>query len=122
MTKYGQKIQQSRKEKGLSLRQLGKRLKVSAMFLSDIENGKRMPKPPLDKQIARELDIDFQELHLLDSRNTIQVGEIIERLEEMKISTKFASSISYDVGYGRAAWTANKRIDNLIDDLKSDNE
>jgi transcriptional regulator with XRE-family HTH domain len=37
----GEKMRQIRKDKGYSLRKMAKRLKFSAAYVSDLENGKR---------------------------------------------------------------------------------
>jgi len=58
----GVKVRQFRDEKGLSLKQLAERTKLSISYLSEIEKGKKYPKPEKIVQIAHALDKKFDEL------------------------------------------------------------
>jgi transcriptional regulator with XRE-family HTH domain len=42
-TNFGEYLKQKREEKQISLRELARRLEVSAPFLSDVENNRRAP-------------------------------------------------------------------------------
>ena len=42
-TNFGEYLKQKREEKQISLRELARRLEVSAPFLSDVENNRRTP-------------------------------------------------------------------------------
>lgn len=52
-------MKQARKEKKITLRELGEIINASHCFLSQIENGKRNPSPKLAQKIAKELKIDW---------------------------------------------------------------
>ena len=68
-------IRGSRVEKGLSLRELARQLDRAPSYLSDIENDRRVPAEELLGQIARLLDLDFDDLMALGGR----FGEVMER-------------------------------------------
>lgn len=58
----GQLIQQARKSAGLSQKQLGEKLDLSASMIGQWENDLRNPKPDTLKRIAAALDIDWLSL------------------------------------------------------------
>lgn len=62
----GEKIQRSRKEAGLSQRELGERLKVSQAMIAQYENGKRIPKTETIRKIAYALNVPITELIFTD--------------------------------------------------------
>lgn len=72
MKTLGQKIRELREVKDLSLRELAKRLQVSAPFISDIELGRRYPSDKLFEAIAKELDISVEELRTYDTRPPVE--------------------------------------------------
>ena len=66
---FGTKLRQLREEKNISLRELAKRMGVSAPFLSDIELGRRLPASDKLELLAKELGVHIEELSNLDFRN-----------------------------------------------------
>lgn len=63
METVGQRIRRIREEKGLGLRELGRRADISHSYLSQIENGnKKEPKSYILRALAHELDVDYNEL------------------------------------------------------------
>ena len=72
MKTLGQKIRELRKEKDLSLRELAKRLGVSAAFLSDVELGRRFPSDKVLSGIARVLGTSVEDLRSYDTRPPVQ--------------------------------------------------
>lgn len=58
----GLKLKQFRQRKGYSLKDMAERTNLSISFLSEIEKGKKYPKPEKIMQLARALDISFDEL------------------------------------------------------------
>src|SRR5215831_12730901 len=68
----GQRIRELREERDLSLRELAKKLKVSAAFLSDIELGRRYPSEENLKDLARILGVSFHDLKAHDTRPPIE--------------------------------------------------
>lgn len=58
----GLKVKQYRQKKGYSLKDVAERTGVSISFLSEIEKGKKYPKPEKIMQLARALEITFDDL------------------------------------------------------------
>lgn len=56
----------------MSLRELGKKLSLSAAFLSDVELGRRHPSDKILKGLARVLDTSFEDLKAYDIRPTVE--------------------------------------------------
>lgn len=68
----GQQIRELREKRDLSLRELAKKLGCSAAFLSDIELGRRFPSEASLKDVARILNVPFDELKAHDTRPPIE--------------------------------------------------
>ncbi len=66
---FGTRLRQLREERNISLRDLAKKLRVSAPFLSDIELGRRFPAADKLELLAREIGVPIQEFTDLDFRN-----------------------------------------------------
>ncbi len=71
MKTLGEFIREKREAAGLSLRELARRLEITAPFLSDIELGRRAPAEKNLALIARELAIPFDEIQQYDHRETV---------------------------------------------------
>ncbi len=59
---FGLKLKQFRLKRGFSLKELAAQTNVSISFLSEIEKGKKYPKPEKIMRLAGALDISFDEL------------------------------------------------------------
>jgi transcriptional regulator with XRE-family HTH domain len=68
----GQRIRELREERDLSLRELAKKLGVSAAFLSDIELDRRHPSDRVLVKIAQLLNTSVDELRTLDTRPAVE--------------------------------------------------
>ena len=68
----GQRIRELREQKDFSLRELAKKLEVSAAFLSDIELGRRFPSEKVLLIIAQKLDTTTEELRKYDTRPPVE--------------------------------------------------
>jgi transcriptional regulator with XRE-family HTH domain len=68
----GERIRQLRDERDLSLRELAKKLGCSAAFLSDIELGRRYPAEKNLRDLARILNVSFDELKSHDNRPPVE--------------------------------------------------
>ncbi len=79
MKTFGRRVRELRQNRGLSLRELAKRLEISAPFLSDIELGKRYPSEDILAPMARELGVSPGVLKTYDTRPPV---EDIKRLAE----------------------------------------
>ena len=62
-----------------SLREFARKVEITATFLSDIEKGTRNPSDEVIGKIAKELEIDFDELKKLDNR--VPIKELKELFE-----------------------------------------
>jgi hypothetical protein len=58
----GFKLKQYRLEKGLSLKELANKTQLSISYLSEIEKGKKYPKPEKILQLAEALEVPFDDL------------------------------------------------------------
>jgi transcriptional regulator with XRE-family HTH domain len=68
----GERIRELREGRDLSLREFGKKLRLSAAFLSDVELGRRHPSDKVLESMARALGATFEELKALDNRPAVQ--------------------------------------------------
>ena len=72
MKAMGQHIRDLREQKDISLRELAKRLDVSAAFMSDVELGRRFPSREILTKIAKALGVTAEELEAFDTRPPIE--------------------------------------------------
>lgn len=72
MKPLGERIRELRDRKDLSVRELAKKIDVSAAFLSDVELGRRHPSDDVLKQIASHLGATLDELKKHDSRPPVE--------------------------------------------------
>src|SRR6266481_6032118 len=72
MKNLGEKIRELREHKDISLRELAKKLEISAAFLSDVELGRRYPSKKVLKQIALALEVESEELEKYDTRPPVE--------------------------------------------------
>ena len=77
MKTLGERIRELREEKDLSVRELARKLKVSAPFWSDVELGRRYPSDEVLARAATELNMKFEELKKYDVR---PVGHELKRI------------------------------------------
>jgi transcriptional regulator with XRE-family HTH domain len=68
----GQFIRERREKKDISLRELARKVSVSAAFLSDVELGRRFPSDDLLPKIAKALETTVEELRAYDARPPIE--------------------------------------------------
>lgn len=72
MKTLGEYVRELREKQDYSVRELAKRLKVSAPFLSDIELGRRHPSDDVLERLALELKTKPEELRKYDTRAPVQ--------------------------------------------------
>jgi transcriptional regulator with XRE-family HTH domain len=72
MKTLGERIRELREKKDLSLRELAKKLDLSAAFLSDVELGRRFPSDDVLRKIAKQLNQTVEELKTFDTRAPIE--------------------------------------------------
>ena len=72
MKTLGERIRELREDRDISGRELAKKIKVSAPFLSDVELGRRHPSDDVLKTIASLLGTTLEELKKHDARAPVQ--------------------------------------------------
>ncbi|WP_300331988.1 cupin domain-containing protein [Fusobacterium sp.] len=88
----GEKIKKHRAEKGFSLRELAKKVELSASFLSQIEQGKASPSIENLKKIANNLEVKVSYL--------IEEEEKLETFLVKKDEIKYVESIDSKTSIG----------------------
>jgi transcriptional regulator with XRE-family HTH domain len=74
----GERIRARRTELGITLRELARRVEVSAPYLTDLEAGRRHPGPDVLIRIGAALELPVAELQALDTRLTPEVRRWVE--------------------------------------------
>jgi transcriptional regulator with XRE-family HTH domain len=74
----GERIRARRTELRITLRELARRVEVSAPYLTDLEAGRRHPGPDVLIRIAAALELPVAELQALDTRLTPEVRRWVE--------------------------------------------
>ncbi len=98
----GQKIRESRKERGLSLIGLSQRTGISVSYLSEIERGAKKPSLKTIEKIAAALNVPkIQLLEIEGDEQSISLGEKLRLLRETRGKTlgKFAEEAGISVSY-----------------------
>lgn len=72
MKTLGERIRELRDEHDLSVRELAKKIKVSAPFLSDVELGRRHPSEQVLERLASALHTSVVNLRKHDARAPVQ--------------------------------------------------
>jgi transcriptional regulator with XRE-family HTH domain len=72
MKPLGERIRELREKKDISGRELAKRTKVSAPFLSDVELGRRHPSDDVLESIAIALETTLEDLKKHDARPPVE--------------------------------------------------
>jgi transcriptional regulator with XRE-family HTH domain len=74
----GQRIRARRLELAITLRELARRVGVSAPYLTDLEAGRRHPSPEVLGRMAEALGLPASELEALDRRLSPEVRRWVE--------------------------------------------
>lgn len=77
---FGERIVEIRKEKGISQKELAKRLSVSPVMVAHWEKGRRKPKADTLKKIADALEVPLSRLYALDP-DAVYLGSEITFIE-----------------------------------------
>lgn len=72
MKVLGERIRELREQRDLSLRELAKKLNISAPFLSDVELGRRHPSGDVLGRLASALGTTTEDLKKYDARPPVQ--------------------------------------------------
>ena len=76
---FGKRIKALRLSKEIGLRELGRRVDVSAMHISNLEKGRVMPSAELVKKLAATLGADVDELLHLAKLIDPRIVEVIQK-------------------------------------------
>jgi len=91
-TNLGAFIRKTRKEKNISVRELARRIHLSAPSLSEIERGKQNPSESTLKRIAEHLGLRVEQLEELDSWSALKYfKELLD--EDRELSLAFAGMV-----------------------------
>lgn len=77
MKTLGERIRELREEQDISVRELAKKLGVTAPFWSDVELGRRYPREEILLKAAKELKVKVEDLKQHDTRPT---GQELKRI------------------------------------------
>lgn len=110
---FGQKLRELRKAMNLSQRDLAERVGLDFTYLSKIENDKMKP-PSADaiEKLAKELDVDTDELLALAGKVPQDLGETLKTSEGARTFYRSAK----DMNLSEEDWK------NLLQDLKRRNK
>ncbi len=76
---FGLKLKQLRQERELSLNELAEKSQLSVSYLNEIEKGKKYPKVEKIAQLAKALDVSFDNLVSLKlTKNLTPIAELID--------------------------------------------
>ncbi len=91
----GQRLKELRLARGLSLRELGREVSVSAPHIGDIEQGNRQPSDELLARLAEALETDLEDILRYSKRPPAkQMEELIEQdLEYGLAFRKFVDAV-----------------------------
>lgn len=90
MSIFGKMIEEARKQKKLTLRKLGQLVGLAPSFLSEIENGKRLP--PKDENKINDLAIVLS----VDADNLLRAA----REDRVKLKPKLFERLDHDLAWG----------------------
>ncbi len=100
----GDVVREGRIARGCSLRDLAKLVDKTPSYLSDIENNRRVPAEDVLRVLARELDLDFDELMARAGRfgedavrymqRTPAAGVLFRRVSERELGEKDLQKVS----------------------------
>ena len=108
--KIGELIRSLRKERGVSLRELAKKVSVSFVNISHIENGKVETSKKILKQIAEALNYDVDKLYSTSNHISEDIEMIVSKKPE--ILPQFLRSTK---SFNNKDW---KKLEELADKIK----
>lgn len=113
----GEKLKKSRNDRGMSLRELARKLELSASFLSQIEQGKASPSIENLKKIAHTLDVRVAYL-IEDEEDDIRNIEYVK-----KENVRYIESLDSNIKMGiLLSSNREKNIEPIIYEIGIDGE
>jgi transcriptional regulator with XRE-family HTH domain len=96
---FGEKLRELRDKADISLRELARKMDVSAPFLSDVERGHRYPSDKLLANLARFFKVSVEELKRFDNRPPIaEIRKLAD--EDPRLGFAFRTAVE-DVRTGK---------------------
>lgn len=114
----GEFIKNRRREKNITLRELGDITELSQSYLSQIENGTRNASPDILEKLSKALDLQYLELMMMAGFLHTEENDKLKEFMEITESTKkmFASIEAV------TSWKKNfESLQNTIDSIKAFN-
>lgn len=104
----GETIRFFRKRKGLSLRELAKNSNVSPIYISELENGKKInPSEEILHRIVKGLDLTQTDMIYLLDRYSVETGKISPDITEYIINNRLvqiALRVAKEKGASQKDW------------------
>lgn len=104
----GETIRFFRKRKGLSLRELAKNSNVSPIYISELENGKKInPSEEILHRIVKGLDLTQTDMIYLLDRYSVETGRISPDITEYIINNRLvqiALRVAKEKGASQKDW------------------
>lgn len=94
----GEHIREKRKERGLSQKELGKKLGVSGSMIGQYETGQRKPRLEQLRRIASALAVEWTELVPEDQQGKTVIDHMSEKLSGEKAFKKISTEEAYRLG------------------------
>ena len=111
----GDAINRSRMEKRVGLRALARELGIAPSYLSDIENGRRVPSEAILRRLSERLDLDFDILMR-------QAGRLGEEAEEYIRHNELAGQLFRRIAGSQLDQEDLKRLLARLDQLEEQEE
>ena len=111
----GDAINRSRMEKRVGLRALARELRIAPSYLSDIENGRRVPSEAILRRLSDRLDLDFDILMR-------QAGRLGEEAEEYIRHNELAGQLFRRIAGSQLDQEDLKRLLARLDQLEEQEE
>jgi transcriptional regulator with XRE-family HTH domain len=109
---FGDWIREARVARDLSLRELARLLKIAPSYLSDIENGRRIPSEEVTRELSRVLELDFDELMAVAGRVGVDTERYLRR-------TPAAGALFRKISEGRLSDADLRRLDKTVEAMRS---
>lgn len=116
----GQKIKYSRKKAGLTQKELGESLGVSAAMIAQYESGKRNPKIETLIKISEALDCEVSDIdeNIIVHRHTVKFEPTPEDIERYKKNAEAEELIQKKASGQNITEDEQKKIDDYIERKK----
>lgn len=112
MENVGSKIREHRVKKGISLRELGRRINIAYSYLSRIENNKQNPHIDLLESIANALDVKLADFFIDESKSNFTDEEKDLISEKTLTPEELKKKYNFEIEKGKPA--TDKEIEMMV--------